>query len=395
MESVVADRDECRSVGMSKTGCQAAGLVSAIVAAVALGVVCVSAGAQTAAARSAAVSPVPQAKTNGVVSSGPQATTLPPDLVSLEQKMRELDVNTERVSLRFTFPGLADAINKLKSSGSGRSHGKRRRSTGNHRSRRIGERRRQAHRSRSIGDRGVRALVAAASKAVPTITGTGEVSLEPREATFDFAGPHGERVEERQIGEDLYVRVPGLAKLSGGRRWELQSTAGLKQAGLGFGTVGESAQKGMFGELIEVLEGASSVSEVGPATVDGQETTEFVARLSVSTLLKRLPRTGGIQHKAERRARKALERLGLELKVFVEPDGLPVRTKLVLGVKRRVETVAANILAVGVPVEVAVPPSAEVITEAELKARLEAAAKRREARMRRKRRTRARRRRHG
>ena len=336
---------------MSKTGCQA--LVLFVTNA------CFSALPVCACARTATT-------TGEATSAASDAATLPPDLVSLEQKMQELDVNTERVSRRFTFPGVAEAVNQMRSTGTGRSHRKLRPSKA--------RRSKGKRRSRGVAATRERALVSAARKAVPSMTATGEVSLEPQEGIFDFVGPHGERMEERQIGEDIYVRAPGLAKLAGGRRWEMQSAAGLKQAGLGFGLPGEPAGKGMFAGLIEELENASSVVEVGEVTVDGEQTTEFVARLDASTVMNPLSRSEG---KVEMRVRKAFEKLGLELKVFIEPDGLPVRTKLVFGVKKRFETAEANILAVGVPVEVLAPPAAEVITEAELKKRIEVDARRR------------------
>jgi hypothetical protein len=100
------------------------------------------------------------------------------------------------------------------------------------------------------------------------------------------------------------------------------------------GVKGLSDSSAPFAKLIEDVNGALSVQEVGPIMVDGQQVTEFTASLTMVTLLpgKRLERFI-----------KAFSSLG----EILSPD--------------------KDILALEVPVDVHAPPARETISEAQLR----------------------------
>ena len=99
----------------------------------------------------------------------------------------------------------------------------------------------------------------------------------------------------RTIGSTVYTYMPSVASFDGGRPWVRSRQSSSKSDGESAGLTGMSnslaatvsgggAGSTPFAKLIEDVNGALNVQEVGPVTVDGQQTTEF----TVSSFLGRL-----------------------------------------------------------------------------------------------------------
>ena len=116
---------------------------------------------------------------------------------------------------------------------------------------------------------------------------------------------------------------------------------------------------GPFAGLAHELDDVQAVQEVGPATVDGQQVTEFTASLPVSKLLsprqRRLP------------ANRLPPTASIELELFIAPDGLPVRTTSLWSIQEESIAIQGDILALEVPVVVHAPPTRKTITQAQLR----------------------------
>ncbi len=209
--------------------------------------------------------------------------------------------------------------------------------------------------------------VAHAATSVPLLSLTGEASFIPQEASFQ-SSVLGLPISGRLIGSTLYVDEPFIAKFDGHRPWVQESNQNLEEVtGVELGTLGGGAGSGAeqaFGKLIEQLNNATSIQELGPMTIDDQATTAFSASLE-------LDKVASLTSKQKRVLLKDLEPVG-RLEVFIAEDGLPVRTSLALTLRPKkgqhgelIEQ--SDVLAINVPVVVQAPPAAETITQAQLK----------------------------
>jgi hypothetical protein len=215
------------------------------------------------------------------------------------------------------------------------------------------------------------------------VAGRGEASDSPPQASGE-AGLFGLAAEPvRVIGETTYRYERSAAHVDGGRPWvrsHTKKTAGnpLEPSGL---AGGQGGRQGTFTKLIEQLDGALSIEESGPVTVDDQRVTEFDASLDPTPLLAELqarskaktpqrplnsllhiPSVGGSSHTGKPEPAPTLE-----LELFIAPNGLPVRTRETLSVEGATIAVRIDTLAINVPVHVTPPPAAQTIDEAQLK----------------------------
>ncbi|HUA75434.1 MAG TPA: hypothetical protein VL988_11800 [Solirubrobacteraceae bacterium] len=181
-----------------------------------------------------------------------------------------------------------------------------------------------------------------------------------------------------QIGDTLYVDEPALARHDGGRPWVKQDLTGKDKLfgsnpGLGSGTglsrPGAGASGQAFKGVAELLEKASAVQALGPSTVEGQPVVGFAGTIGAQQLAE-----GQLPKKAIAELRRKHIKLSASLQVFIAANGVPVRTNLLLRIGKAIHLdVAADVLAVNFPVAaVPPPPAAETITAVEL-AKLEKA----------------------
>ncbi len=193
----------------------------------------------------------------------------------------------------------------------------------------------------------------------------GEVSLSPAEG--EVVGSRGEP-QQIAIGSTLYLRSPAITRHDGGRPW-IRFEHG--SAGLLFPFHGGSSSllelkgggTGSYAELIDLIATAvGTVDEIGPATVGGQQTTEFSASIEPLALVKGVSSNELSKLRAEIHTR---------MDVFITEAGLPVRVAESVSEGHGRDYIhsssAIEITGTEVPVSVEPPPAKETIGEAQLK----------------------------
>lgn len=256
-----------------------------------------------------------------------QAVTLPPDLVSLEQKMAQLKVSSER------FSAQSEVIEA--------KHG-------------------------------------AAPKHTVLIRVTGEASESPMAGFATISAFFGVHERIRIIGHTVYEYRPKLARIDGGRPWvrsEQPSSSSEKTLGLGTGLLREhprSAGDGPFASLADDLNEAQSVVELGSLTVDAQQVTQFNATFDPEPLLKHLARPGPslseiFNEKKEPAPAPPTVKPTLTLELFIAANGLPVRTRIALEAEGSGLVSGIDLPAINIPVHVLAPPARLTIAERQVK----------------------------
>jgi hypothetical protein len=299
----------------------------------------------------------------------------PADLVSLEQKMQTLHINSERAIADMYVSG--PHLDHLLGLGRGR------RST-----------QKRSHRHVKLLHA---SLPQAPQQTIPLLRLDAETSISPKlEAIRGVV--LGIPIQAREIGEQHYLRSPLLTQNDGGRPWIYESPAeqaqtrankqGEGEASLFPQAVSASGEEGGFREIAEELAHARSAVEIGRRTIDGQQTTEFELVLAPSQLLRK--RAAGGRSKrtvssqllrrravgrskrkpAARRRQKGKQRMPhakATLDIFLAPDGLPVATRFHIVKGSSALLVATDILATEIPISVTPPPASETITMPELR----------------------------
>jgi len=258
------------------------------------------------------------------------AGPLPPDLVMLEQRMAQLQANSER----FSFGAEV-----------------------------------------SLGG-----LFGQGVPLVLLLTGAGEASDSPPQVRVE-AGLLGLPQEQaRLIGNTSYRYRPEAGEIDGGRPWVRGPVTSQQAQGLDPGGILESDQagrQGTFSKLVEELGGALSIEESGLTTVDDQRVIEFDAALDPTPVLRQLeshapnagnplnspfqlPSVGGPGSRTPGPPPK------LELEAFIAPNGLPVRLRVSFSAEGSMIAVRVDTLAINVPVRVTPPPARQTIDEARL-----------------------------
>ncbi len=292
-----------------------------------------------AAAAPAAPAAAPAAlAAEGAPAPAQTPAVVPPNLQALEQKMAQIRFNTARISLRFVFGELGSPaggaelgsdVNKAKSF--------------------------------AISAAGAIRFSPPAAAFTSTVEGLGLPFLTKTS-------------KERTIGKTIYTYKPSVARFDGGRPWvrsrqkpapkpdsdSARLSAVVESLAPTFSGSSRGDSTGWFTKLIEDLNGAVSIQEVGPVTVDGQQATEFTASLSLAKLL-----AGKLSPK--QLASMKPSEATMELEAFLAPNGLPVRTTSIVG--NRIEGIGIedDILALEIPVVVHAPPASKTIGEARLR----------------------------
>lgn len=263
------------------------------------------------------------------------AAPLPPDLVALEQQMAQLQANSERFDFQLElFAGNA------------------------------------------LGPGIPFALV---------IAGAGEASDAPPQSSVTASFLGLVRQQTRVIGNSVYRLQPEAAHIDGGRPWvrgPVQGQGNGEAQALDPSGILENAQggkQGTFSKLIAVLNGAQSITESGPVTVDDQRVIEFDAMLDPTPFLEKLkPKSKEPQHplksifegpetgKEPTPAKPTLPP-SFKLELFIASNGLPVRARFTFSAENTSITVRVDTLAINIPVHVTAPPPQQTIDEAQLK----------------------------
>jgi hypothetical protein len=270
----------------------------------------------------------------------PAQAVAPPALQALEQKMAQIRFNSARFSTRIALAVGDSSSSNAISISAARSH------------------------ADVITTRGVIGLSPPALSSTSTVEG-----LAPDEAL------DGASLEERRIGATTYVYDPSATRRDGGRPWirstlsrsEEKVAAELAPLGVELNPLLDGLERptatstGPFAPLLKALPEAQSISEAGPATVDGQQTLAFAFTLSATKLLEQALSTKQRQRLAEGRPSPAVD---FTLELWIAPSGLPVRALTTNGARGEEFTSQEDILDLEVPVLVHAPLADRTIGEA-------------------------------
>jgi len=282
------------------------------------------------------------------VPSACAAAPLPPDLLTLEQQMAQLQIHSERFSFQVEIATELTGNNGLLSPGAS---------------------------SPSGGPPVPFALV---------FSGAGEASDSPAQVLVNASLFGLISTQTRVLGDTVYRYQPNAARIDNGRPWVRSprrpggETQGLDPSGVLESDLGGT--QGTFSKLIETFNGAQGIVESGPATVDNLRVTEFDATLDPTTFLAKLkPQAKEPQHPL-----KSLFELGegeggkahasppgpppaFKLELFIAPNGLPVRARFTFTAEGASLGIRLDTEAINVPVTVTPPPASETIDAAQLK----------------------------
>jgi hypothetical protein len=218
------------------------------------------------------------------------------------------------------------------------------------------------------------------------LDGRGEVSDAPAEASFEVGILGSVIARKRTIGDTEWVYQQLARELDRGHPWvqrkrkrsEAKPVSGLDPGGVI--EADTSGQEGTFSRLVEELNGAQTLVDSGPVTVEDQRVSEFEASLNPAPVVAELEE----QARAREPERQPLDALfpelpggsssspksypppTLELEAFIAPDGLPVRIRVTLTYAGTTVAARADILAIDVPVDVTPPPAGETISQQRL-----------------------------
>lgn len=183
----------------------------------------------------------------------------------------------------------------------------------------------------------------------------------------------GVAVKQISVGKTLYAYTPSAVRYDGGRPWVRQTLAPKTSGNPAPSALSTLSQEqpttstGAFQRLIEQIGDSLSIHEIGPRTVDGQQTTEFVTTLPMARLLA--AHLSQKQIDAAKKANKLFKGLAeaiVTLELYFTSDGLPIRTIDVIGPRNEGLGVEQDILATGVPATVKRPSTRLTIGQAHL-----------------------------
>jgi hypothetical protein len=260
------------------------------------------------------------------VSASPAASALaptallPPQLQALEQKMEQMQINSERFSM----------ISRGRLTLTDRSNG-----------RPVGRSRHVSLNSRELG----------------------EASVSPAEGEI-FVGS-GRKPALIAVGSTVYqYEAPG--KSSRDRRPWVRSSSTESPAVQILPFIGgdpleiDAGGRGPFAGLINLLTTAAAPVQVGgPVLVQGQPTTEFTAVVEPRALIKHLT----VDDVERFRNEPPIE----QLQMFVTEAGLPIRVVTKTRTPYLNEALLTEILAVNVPLTITPPPADQTISVAALR----------------------------
>lgn len=131
-------------------------------------------------------------------------------------------------------------------------------------------------------------------------------------------------------GTNVYLNLPGVSSLTGGKSWvesslaELGSLTGSSLGSLSLSTLADPSHAfGMLGSL------GAPVRKVGTVTLDGQPVTEYQTTVTVADVVSQLSQGSA----SSRAAAKALQQLGVPtvpVTAWVGQDGLLRQISLTL-----------------------------------------------------------------
>jgi hypothetical protein len=200
------------------------------------------------------------------------------------------------------------------------------------------------------------------------------VRLSPSGTVASSRLEGGPAIKQISVGRTNYIYEPSAKRYDGGRPWvrsvqtPSKSSKGLFGAVPAVGEDEPSTSTEVFTGIVDAVNQAQSIQEVGPTTVDGQQVTEYTATISMATLLaKHLSQKQIETAKKKNKFFKGIAEATDTLELFLTPDGMPVRTINVIGPRNEGIGVEQDILATNIPVSIHKPPANLTVGQARLR----------------------------
>ena len=181
-----------------------------------------------------------------------------------------------------------------------------------------------------------------------SISSTGEAvqDVERRLVAGSFTVPGAGRMELRQVGDVVYVRIPGKPA-PGGQSWFAMTTPA------GAAAVGGQDPLAM----LKALSGSEEVDEVGTETVNGIATTHYEVDLDLTAIGELSAQNGGTSLPPG--AADAIDEATAD--IWIDELDLPRRMQMRLEGQGMDFLFSLDFLDYGKPVEVVAPPASDVL----------------------------------
>jgi hypothetical protein len=198
------------------------------------------------------------------------------------------------------------------------------------------------------------------------LTGTGAASFATDQSEFSLVVPQAGTFQIRLVAGTLYLMVPPQAQAAtGGKPWGAISLANLQQGNSSVPGLGTGSSDP--GQILGYLQGvSSSVTNLGPATVRGVQTTHYRAVID-------LDKAAGVNPRAAAAYQKLISQIHtptLPVDVWTDSSNRVNQMRIQIPVPAGTGgsagggtvTVTLQLFDFGVPVTVAAPPADQVGT---------------------------------
>jgi hypothetical protein len=187
---------------------------------------------------------------------------------------------------------------------------------------------------------------------------SGEASTTPAQAVVS-ATVLGKTITVREVEGVAYLDSPALGARDGGRPWVMEGSEDMAKLFAGNPGIGAGSST-PFKSTATLLRSGRDVRALGPSTIDGQAVSGFAADIDALKLEE-----GQVPAKLRAEARKLHLRRTAAVQEFINAEGLPVRTSLILHLGPVRMTISADVVAINFPLSVAAPAAAETISLSE------------------------------
>jgi hypothetical protein len=201
-----------------------------------------------------------------------------------------------------------------------------------------------------------------------SLTGTGEVDFASGASQFSLAIPSAGTVTLRVLTPDMYMRFPPAlgSVLPAGKSWVSLNldTIGKSASGSGSSLSQLSDSAGIGTNSLSYLKGVSAtgVTTVGPATIDGVQTTEYSATIDLTKAASQ----------RDAQVRTALENLeaqvhlsSVPIQVWIDAQGqvrqIAVQESLTVAGSNYSVHLTIGFSGFGAPVDVVAPPASQTV----------------------------------
>lgn len=165
-------------------------------------------------------------------------------------------------------------------------------------------------------------------------------------------------MQEILIGDAIYMKMPALSQMTGGKPWIKISLKQVGQkAGISIDQLLQQAQQQNPVEQTKMFTASKDVKKVGTETIDGVQTTHYSGTLTPSEAAAKL------SPKLRAQYNKLYQQVGARATAFdvwVDNDSLPRKMVMKMTMKNGTMTYSMLYKDYGQPVSISAPPASEV-----------------------------------